>query len=520
MRYRRCYSEREIDETFSDGFRLPGNFCWGVGNSAYQTEGGLNGPGEPLNNWAPWERSGRAVPTGGATGFYERYGEDFENARRMSMSHFRMGLEWARIQPHPETEAASPPEFDPGALEHYAGMIAAVREAGLEPVVTLHHFTHPMWMGADMWLERDNLELFERYIRHAVTRINELLVERHGQRPIAFWESTNEPNIVSAASYILGRFPARRGLGPSRYLEALNNQLLAHVIAYENVHDIYRERGWGEPHVTLATVSLCFYWLDKVILDLMLARLHGVSREGLSAWLGHRADAFHGAVESIPRPSGPKFLAGRYIEKALSAGFGRYFKVERFDRLVERLYSSEFERHLDFMAIDFYDPFVGHYWKPPSLEEVTRLRPEFNIHHWQWVQNPPAFRAFLNAYGSQDDIPVHVFENGLCNRVKGGRAVPRADGMDRPAYLKAFLFELARAVKDGADVEGYFHWSITDNYEWGSYEPRFGLHGIDYEHGATRSTYDSMGMDAAGAYRRIVEALTNGSVKELKKALL
>ncbi|MBU4194151.1 MAG: family 1 glycosylhydrolase [Actinobacteria bacterium] len=520
MRFRLHYGSREIEETFGDDYRLDQAFCWGAGNSAYQTEGGLNGPGQPLNNWFPWERSGKAAPTGMATDFYHRYREDFQNARRIGLNHFRLGLEWARIQPHTEMEAHSPPHFDPEALDHYARMLATAREMDLEPVVTLHHFTHPMWMGADMWLDEDCLELFQSYVQHVVTGINELLIDRYRQEPIGMWETTNEPNILAPAFYLLGAFPSG-GVGTGRYWKALNNLLLAHLIAYENTHRIYRERGWKEPRVTLATVSLCFYWLDKVVFDILLARKRGVSRDELPEYLDEHAKVFHRMAESIPRPRGPKFKAGLYIERVARHGLGRYIRVERFSPLIERVYSSELEQHLDLIAVDLYDPFPGHFLKLPYLEEIKSARPRLYIHHWDWVQNLQAFRSFLKAYGSKSDgVPLHVFEHGLCNRVRNGRPIPRKDGADRPTFLKAFLFEMARAIKEGAPVEGYFHWSITDNYEWGSFEPRFGLHGIDYENGATRSRLDSAGKDAAGAFREIIESVTAGSLEEIKRALL
>ncbi|MBU4173754.1 MAG: family 1 glycosylhydrolase [Actinobacteria bacterium] len=520
MKFSIHYGSREIEETFGDGFRLGEEFCWGTGNSAYQAEGGLNGPGEPLNNWAPWERSGKAAPTGMATGFYHRYREDFQNARRIGLNHFRLGLEWARIQPCAKMESPSPPDFDPEALEHYARVLATARELDLEPAVTLHHFTHPMWMGADMWLDGDNLELFEEYVRYVVTGINELLIERYRQEPIGMWETTNEPNILAPSFYLAGAFPSG-GTGIGRYGRALNNLLLAHLAAYENIHRIYRERGWTRPVVTLATVSFCFYWLDKVIFDILLARKRGVSRDELPQYLDERATRFHGMAEGIPRPPGPGFKAGLYVEKAIRRGLGHMIKASRFSPVIERIYSSGLEQHLDLIAIDFYDPFPGHYIKLPDLEEIRRGRPRFYVQHWDWIQNPPAFRAFLKAYSQENDgVPVHVFEHGLCNRVKNGRPIPRKDGADRPAFLKAFLFEMARAIKEGAPVEGYFHWSITDNYEWGSFEPRFGLHGIDYENGAKRSRLDSSGRDAAGAFRGIIESMTSGSLEEIKKALL
>ena len=103
-----------------------------------------------------------------------------------------------------------------------------------------------------------------------------------------------------------------------------------------------------------------------------------------------------------------------------------------------------------------------------------------------------------------------MLENGLCNRVKRGVSHPRMDGWTRPRYLKEYLAALGRAIQAGAPVTTYVHWSLLDNYEWGSYQPRFGLFGIQRDEGLRRLRSDSMGEDAAGAYRRIVSAFRSG----------
>ncbi|HLH27471.1 MAG TPA: family 1 glycosylhydrolase, partial [Acidimicrobiales bacterium] len=90
---------------------------------------------------------------------------------------------------------------------------------------------------------------------------------------------------------------------------------------------------------------------------------------------------------------------------------------------------------------------------------------------------------------------------------------PRTDGWDRPAYLRAHLRSVVEALEAGAPVGAYLHWSLMDNYEWGSYEPRFGLYGVDRErgeHGFEWLETDAMGDDAAGAFRALVTGLRNG----------
>ena len=110
-------------------------------------------------------------------------------------------------------------------------------------------------------------------------------------------------------------------------------------------------------------------------------------------------------------------------------------------------------------------------------------------------------------------IPFWVVENGMCNLVRKGRSYPRLDGWDRPRYLRENIAAVVAAVDAGVPVHGYWHWSLVDNYEWGSYEPRFGLYGIDRHHGERGMRWletDALGDDAAGTYRRIIAGLRDG----------
>jgi hypothetical protein len=115
---------------------LPDGFRFGVATSAFQIEGGLNGPGEPANNWVCWEREGRVELSGIAVDFWNRYEEQLDLAAALGCDTFRLGLEWARIEPE---EGA----IDETALDRYAQILDACVERGLEPLITLNHFTRP-----------------------------------------------------------------------------------------------------------------------------------------------------------------------------------------------------------------------------------------------------------------------------------------------------------------------------------------------------------------------------------------
>ncbi len=156
--------------------RRKDDFLWGVATSAYQTEGGYNGEGEPQTNWAAAEQASHVAPLGKAAEFWTRFRDDFALCRDLGLNAFRLSIEWSRVQPTYENLESAPPRFDYDALDHYAGMLVECRRAGLEPVVTLHHFVHPAWLGSDPWLRPETARLFERFVDKTVRYLNYVLV--------------------------------------------------------------------------------------------------------------------------------------------------------------------------------------------------------------------------------------------------------------------------------------------------------------------------------------------------------
>ncbi|HVE91914.1 MAG TPA: family 1 glycosylhydrolase, partial [Actinomycetota bacterium] len=195
-------------------------FLWGVSTASYQVEGGINTSAGPVNNWAPWDASGRVQPCGDALSFWACPERLLDLASATGCNAFRMSVEWARVQP-------APGAWDPAALDRYAEILAMCRARGLEPVVTLQHFTHPLWAGQDLWLDHRAPDLFESYCRRCVDEIGRRL-EAAGQPPVRWWITINEPAVVPAATYLLGMFPGT-GWGPRRVAAAFDHTLAAHV---------------------------------------------------------------------------------------------------------------------------------------------------------------------------------------------------------------------------------------------------------------------------------------------------
>src|SRR5204862_5053912 len=131
-----------------------------------------------------------------------RYEEDFARCRELGLTAFRLGLEWSRIQPSRDAKPGPPPPFDDAALDHYAAMIAACQQHGLEPVVTLHHFVHPAWLGSDPWLDETTAIHFAEYGCIAVGYMNERLLWQ-----FRWFIFINKPNMMTLKSYQSKRSP-------------------------------------------------------------------------------------------------------------------------------------------------------------------------------------------------------------------------------------------------------------------------------------------------------------------------
>ena len=171
-------------------YHFPRGFLWGTATAAYQVEGNNTN-----NNWYRWEQEGH---TQGKVGLAcdwwgGRWREDFDRAAEGGQNAHRMSVEWSRIQPTPDT-------WDEDALERYRTMLRGLRERGMTPMVTLHHFTDPLWLYDSCGWENDDIvTIFERYVRKVVEALKEY---------VSYWITINEPNGYRLSGYVKGDFPA------------------------------------------------------------------------------------------------------------------------------------------------------------------------------------------------------------------------------------------------------------------------------------------------------------------------
>ncbi len=483
---------------------MSGEFLWGVATSPYQHEGGYNGEGQPRNNWYEWEASGRVERSGRAVDFWNRYEEDFDRAEMMGLTSYRLGIEWTRLQPEGAKQ-----ELDGAALDRYAEMIASLRHRQLEPLITLQHFTTPRWLGLDPWLEEGTPEVFSGYVGRMLTGLNRRLTEK-GVAPARWFITVNEPNMLASSTYNLGAFPAGRRVWWAAALCALQTMLESHVVVRREVHRLYAEHPeWGQPKLSFNTFASDLYWMDKMLFDLMEAARRTTGKESILAYLNERAREFTRAYRAMDFPRHSLFseAAGELIKQVQNSLSHRFLRESTFSRLVHRIRERPTDPNLDFISFDYYDPFVGNAVRLPTLGELRLGRLSLRewltqglaTKWWDWHALPRGLRFFVERYATDyPELPIIIAENGMaerrCGKETESECELRGDRQSRSYFIRQHVGEVQRLRGEGLPLAGYFHWSMTDNYEWGTYAPRFGIFGIDFESpGLERNPRDAGG---------------------------
>ena len=192
---------------------FPSDFWWGTAASSTQAEGAA-----PRSDWARWEALGKAPPSRDGNGFATNYGADFQLLAEYGLTHHRLSIEWARIEPYEGKR-------DSDAIDHYTDILRAARDAGVQPWVCLHHFTLPGWFSDDMSGFLDERGRSYYWARHV-----DFVAETFGDLVFG-WKPINEPVAYAGAGWLLGTHPPGR-TDVGAFLEALEAVHLANFEAW------------------------------------------------------------------------------------------------------------------------------------------------------------------------------------------------------------------------------------------------------------------------------------------------
>jgi len=217
--------------------RFPEGFLWGTASAAHQVEGDNRNC-----DWWEFEQQPGRIANGDTSGIandnYHRYREDSALLRRLNQNAHRLSIEWSRIEP-------SRGEFDALQIRHYRDVLGDLREQGIEPMVTLHHFTSPIWFASKGgWSAPDAAHGFLPFVRHVVEQLGDL---------VGLWCTINEPTIYGANGWVFGEFPPGRKGDVVGLYSVTSNMRKAHELAYGAI-----KRKWPDASVGLSHHKLLF----------------------------------------------------------------------------------------------------------------------------------------------------------------------------------------------------------------------------------------------------------------------
>ena len=235
-------------------YQFPSGFFWGTATASHQVEGNNTN-----NNWYAWETEGGRILNGDKSGLAcdwwgGRWKEDLDRAHSTGQNAHRMSIEWSRIQPAPD-------RWDENALDHYRDIIRGMTERKLKPMITLHHFTDPLWLverGA--WEDDATPELFARYVSKVVEALQEY---------VELWVTINEPNVYTYGGYMNGGFPPGKNETGAAFT-VLKNMVRGHALAYKVIHDIQPKAQVGiAPNYRSFAPARSWMPLDKLVADML-----------------------------------------------------------------------------------------------------------------------------------------------------------------------------------------------------------------------------------------------------------
>lgn len=415
-------------------------FLWGVATSAFQLEG------SPYADWTSWDSILNEKPN--VTDHYTLYKEDLNLLKNLGVNAYRFSVEWSRIQPRENV-------WDAESLDHYQEIVDILKGNNIEPMVTLSHFTHPLWFIKKYpWHEDVSVEKFLRFLERTVETLN----------GVRYWITFNEPYVLLLGGYLEGCMPP--GIrNPSLAVKALENILICHGKAYDFIHDTAKGSGIA-PMVSVA---------------------HNMA--ALAPW--HRLNPLDRLLSRIA-----KYFYNHSLLDAFLTGTLRI----KFPFRNEIIIPVPIKNKLDFFGVNYYtrvhirfNPF-----KKMAIELRNRDIDGYGLTDMGWEIHPRGLEKVLR-YASRLNVPLIVTENGIATR----------DGQKKIKYMKRHIDAVEKSIKDGIDVRGYFYWSLIDNYEWlQGLDARFGLYRVDF------NTLERKPTNAASYYSYIIKSRSIGQHKE------
>ena len=402
---------------------IPKNFLWGTAISEYQVSGAL---GCPNSNWAEWEVIPRnSTPhiahgqlSGAACDFKNHYREYIEIMKQLQINAFRFSVEWSNIEPQEGI-------FSERGIDFYEEFCDALLEAHITPMITLHHFTDPLWFAEKGGFEKEeNIAYFVRF--------SQKVFERLGNK-VELWVTINEPTIYMFQGYLRGVFPPGK-INPVTAITVIRNLLKAHTRTYRTLKQM--------PNGKIAQIGIVHQYLMFY---------------PYSSW---------NLLERIP---------GLMFNYILNTAVLNFLKTGIFKINIPILFNCEYQAPkdqniLDFIGLNYYSRVIVKSQLSFTEPIIPSCYPDEIMTDMPYAMYPQGLYDAI-AKMSELNVPIYITENGI----------PDEKDDRRETFIKEYLASMGKAIKDGYDVRGYFYWSLMDNFEWDEgYIKKFGLCQVDF----------------------------------------
>ncbi|WP_370667206.1 GH1 family beta-glucosidase [Streptomyces sp. IBSBF 2507] len=437
---------------------FPPAFLWGAATSAYQIEGAVREDGRTPSIWDTFSHT-PGKTAGGDTGdvavdHYHRYRDDVALMKDLGLGGYRFSVSWTRVQPTGRGPAVQ------RGLDFYRRLVDELLAAGIKPAVTLYHWDLPQELeDAGGWPERDTAYRFAEYAQI----VGEALGDRVEQ-----WITLNEPWCAAFLGYASGvHAPGRTD--PAAALRAAHHLNLAHGLGTVALRSVMPAR-------------------NSVAISLNTSVVRPLSQNPADLAAAQKIDDLSGGIFHGP------ILHGAYPASLLeaTAPVTDWSYIQDGDL-------GQIRQPIDAICLNYYTPTVvsaadadsrapradGHgasdHSPWPAADDVAFHQPPGERTEMGWSVDPSGLHELIMRYNREaPGMPLYISENGAAYDDK-----PGADGSvhdpERVAYLNGHLTAVRQAIADGADVRGYYLWSLLDNFEWAyGYEKRFGAVYVDY----------------------------------------
>jgi beta-glucosidase len=416
--------------------KFPKGFLWGAATSAHQVEGNNTN-----NQWWAWEQEGGHISDGSFSGracdHYNLYEKDFDLVKELGHNVHRFSVEWSRIEPKEGV-------WSEKEIEHYRKVIQALKERNIIPMVTLHHFTNPLWLEKKGgWLNPASVDFFERFTRKVVESLGDL---------IPFYNTINEAVLTAYVSFGLGVHPPCHK-DMNEFYTAGKHFLMAHGKCYHAIHETVKDMGFKiKPQV--GTVNQMIYY-DPVDPNVK---------------------------EDVEEAASIDELTNRWFLDGIQTGIIRepFGEGEELDYL---------KGSQDFIGVNYYTRTqITPRLNDPKVLELMMSRVGETTDMYE-VYPEGLYKQLMSVkkYGK----PVYVTENGIATK----------DDNQRCRYILTHLRIAHNAIRDGLNLKGFIYWSLMDNFEWGfGFSMRFGLIEVNYD------TLERKPRPSAYLYRDVIKS--------------